>query len=109
VAEVAQKIGKVAPKLRTALHTFGWSFGGWYFGKFWKYCGRSKVPICPNISLKWKIISAKNKMSQSCAKVALHGKNWAVAQKSESCTKLRSATSNFQVGLHNISWFLRRH
>jgi len=58
-----------------------------------KIMGDQKFQFAP----KWKIISAKKpKMSQSCAKVALHGKNWAVARKREICAK---------VALRNIAFF----
>jgi len=49
------------------------------------------------MSPKWKKTAKKQpKMSQSCAKVALRGKNCALAQKRESCAK---------VALRNIAIF----
>ena len=57
---------------------------------------RSNLP--PNFP-KWKIISAKQpEICQSCAKVALRGKNCAVARKRKSCAPQHR---NFLVGLPN--------
>jgi len=64
------------------------------FGKERLWC--SKIPICPQISPKWKIISAKTARIQpklrSMAKIARLRKNTKVAQ------KLNSATSQFSGG-----------
>jgi len=57
--------------------------------KFQKDCGCSNVPcsILPqNVSKKEENRKKQSKMSQSCAKVALRGKNCALARKRESCT-----------------------
>ena len=43
----------------------------------------------------------QSKMSQSCAKVALRGKNCALARKREVAQKLRCATSQFSGGLQD--------
>ena len=77
-----------------------------YGGKKLQFSGRqerknhgcSKVPICPPNFPKMKDYQHQNspKISQSCAKVSLHGKNCAVAQKRESCAK---------VALRNIAVF----
>ena len=54
-------------------------------------------PVCPQISPKWKIISAKlPEICQSCAKLALYGKNCAVARKRKSCAPQHR---DFMVGL----------
>ena len=45
--------------------------------------------FCPKMFPKWKKTAKKQpKMSQSCAKVALRGKNCALARKRESCAKV---------------------
>ena len=173
VAEVAQKIGKVALKLCAILYIFECKILLWYFGKFWQrsteqhpsilyrpnevlkldtfgnkvfvhdndslYCklrcnvislatlaqwhrewkkyrsmklqfsdkqlqisgrkdyGCSKVQFAPKFPQNGRLSSPKQpKISQSCAKVVLHGKNCAVAQKRENCAN---------VALHSIAVF----
>jgi len=59
--------------------------------------GRSEVQFAPKFPQNGRLLAQKQpKICQSCAKVALHGKNCTVAQKRKSCAPQHR---NFLVGL----------